>query len=425
MDAVSTTGPASGGRRSLAAVVSVVVVALALVAGAVLPGTPRLGSGERVVGGAGVAAPAPGAASPQERLSAVQAVLDARGAAIRHDDARAYARTQTAKAKTPLFARLAPLPFVRWAYTPASPTTSTDSVVVVPVTLTMRFAGETADATWQETVTLKKVSGAWKVVSEVSRGERTALWDLGAIRVVTGSRSLVIGIDSPTSTLRRYAATADRVVPQVSAVWGKGWSRYAVVVVPRTVAQLGRALGRTAASLDGYAAVTTAEGSSSSGRAVAERVWVNTPAMAELSAVGRQVVLRHEMTHVATAAPEHPDAPLWLVEGVAEWMGYRGSGIPLDVATGDLLDEVRRGRTPPALPDDAAFAGAAVDVAYESAHLACAVIVARYGAADLVALYRQVVIDGDDLSTTFQSLTGQPIASLRKDWLARARGLAS
>ncbi len=421
---MSTAEPGSGGRRAAVAAVVAAVVALVLVGGAVLPRSLPIGSGTRVVGGSGVGAPLPGSASSQARLAEVQKVLDARGAAIRHDDAKAYARTQTTKAKAPVFSRLAVLPIVRWAYVPGAPTTSTESLVVVPVSLTLRLAGETADATWPETVTLRRDAAGWRVASEVSRGERTALWDLGTLRVVTGRRSLVIGIDTSAATLRPYAATADRVVPQVTAVWGKGWSRYAVVIVPRTVGQLGRALGRSAASLDGYAAVTTAEGSSPHG-AVAERVWVNTPAMAGLSSIGRQVVLRHEMTHVATAAPEHPDAPLWLVEGVAEWMGYRGSGIPLAVATGDLLDEVRRGRTPAALPDDKAFSGAGVDVAYESAHLACATIVARYGAADLVALYRAVVIDGDDVSTALQTLTGTTISALQKDVRARARSLAS
>ncbi|MFN8148043.1 MAG: hypothetical protein U0R76_11315 [Candidatus Nanopelagicales bacterium] len=420
---MSTSAPGSGGRRAAVAATVAAVVALVLVGGAVLPHGLPIGSGTRVVGGPGVAAPVP--PSAQARLAEVQKVLDARSVAVRRDDARAYAATQTRGAKAPLFSRLAVLPVVRWSYATSAPTSSTASLVVVPVTLTFRFKGENADATWLETVTLVRGSSGWRVSSEVSRGERTALWDLGTLRVVTGTRSLVIGVDTPTSTLRRYAATADRVVPQVTAVWGKGWSRYAVVVVPRTVAQLGRALGRSAKSLDGYAAVTTAEGSPTAGRGVAERVWVNTPAMAELSALGRQVVLRHEMTHVATSAPEHPDAPLWLVEGVAEWMGYRGSGIPLDVATGDLLDAVRRGRVPAALPTDAAFTGAQVDVAYESAHLACVTIVARYGAADLVKLYRAVVIDGDDLSTAFQSLTGEPISALQKDWKARATSLAS
>lgn len=415
--------PSRVGRRLLVA--GGVLAAGVLVVGTAVVVPRPFGSGVRTVAPAGVAAPLPGAAtSPEQRLALVQQVLDRRGAAVRRDDATAYAGTQVARAKAPLFARLKVLPLVRWAYTPSSPTTSTADLVVLPVRLTTRLAGETADATSYETITLRRTGSRWLVVSEVTRGDRAALWDLGTLRVVRGARSLVIGIDAPASTLRAYAATSDRVVPQVTAVWGKAWSRYAVVIVPRTVSQLARALGRTATSLDGYAAVTTAEGVPDATHHVAERVWVNTPAMAGLSSIGRQVVMRHEMTHVATYAPEHPDAPLWLVEGVAEWMGYRGSGIPLDVATGDLLDDVRRGRVPQPLPADAAFAGDGVDVAYESAHLACALVVSRHDASTLVALYRAVAIDGDDVATAYEAVTGDPLSALEDAWRDRARRLA-
>ncbi|HET7901900.1 MAG TPA: hypothetical protein VFL59_11985 [Candidatus Nanopelagicales bacterium] len=419
-----TTAASRPAGRRLAVATAVVVAVLVAVVVALLPRAAPFGNAARSVVGPGVAAPVPAGETGEARLAAVTSVLDARATAVRKDDAKGFARTQTRTARAPAFARLAVLPFVRWAYTPGPPTTSSSQVVVVPVTLTTRLAGETADATWTEAVTLARSGATWLVTSEVSVGGRTALWDLGTLRVARGARSLVIGIDTPTTTLRRYAATADRVVPQVAAVWGSDWSRFAVVIVPRTVGQLARALGRSPGSLDGYAAVTTSEGALA-GHHVTERVWINTPAMADLSSLGREVVLRHELTHVATWAPEHPGAPLWLVEGVAEWMGYRGSGIPLQVATGDLLDEVRRGRTPAALPADSAFSGDAVDIAYESSHLACAVVVARFGVPALVSLYRKVVLEGEELSTAYQQVTGEPLTGLRASWRAKARALAS
>ena len=265
------------------------------------------------------------------------------------DDARAYAATQTRGAKAPLFSRLAVLPVVRWSYATSAPTSSTASLVVVPVTLTFRLKGENADATWLETVTLVRGSSGWRVSSEVSRGERTALWDLGTLRVVTGTRSLVIGVDTPTSTLRRYATTADRVVPQVTAVWGKGWSRYAVVVVPRSVTQLGRALGRSAASLDGYAAVTTAEGSPTAGHGVAERVWVNTPAMAELSALGRQ----RDLVNPGIARHDLELGPRERVQGRRQQIGWRHAArcTDHDLTLARVLErrELRAGQTMPHL----------------------------------------------------------------------------
>lgn len=416
--------------RARRSVPVLVLVCAALVVGLVvaLPRSLPLGSGVRVVPGPGVAAPVPAAQSPEERLAEVQALLDRRGAAVRHDDGRTYAATQTASAKAPLFARVSVLPFVRWAYVLGSPTSSSSSQVVVPVRLVTRLRGEDGDAVTPETITLRRAASGWLVVAETTRGDRAALWELGSLRVVTGTRSLVIGVDSPARTLRAYAAVADRTVPQVSAVWGTGWSRFAVIVVPRDVGQLARALGRTPASLEGYAAVTTAEGPSRANGHVALRVWANTPALAGLSGLGREVVVRHELTHVATRAPERVEAPLWLVEGVAEWMGYRGSGIPLDIATGDLLDVVREGRAPRQLPTQADFDGDAVDVAYESAHLACAVLVSRYGADALVAVYRATVSGAgtpdEDAAAAVLAVTGKSLADLENAWRARARALA-
>jgi hypothetical protein len=418
--------PSRAGR--LVPLVLVVVAALVAAAVVVLPRSLPWGTAHRVVAGAPVAGPVPGGSSAAGRLADVAELLARRGQAVRKRDADSYAATQTAKAKAPLFARVGVLPWVRWTYTLGAPTSSSADEVVVAVRLTTRLAGETADAVAHETVTVRRSGSVWKVAAEVTRGDRAQLWELGALRVVTGKRSLVIGVDTSARTLRAYAALADRAVPRVSAVWGTGWSRFAVVVVPRTVAQLARALGRTSSSLSGYAAVTTAEGAPAPGAHAAQRIWTNTAALADLSSVGREVVLRHELTHVATYAPERTLAPLWLVEGVAEWTGYRGSGISLAVATGDLLVATRSGRLPSGLPGEKDFTGADVDIAYESAHLLCSVIVRTYGVAALVQVYRETVSGSgtpdEDAAAAVLRVTGHPLSDLESAWRARATALA-
>ena len=156
-----------------------------------------------------------------------------------------------------------------------------------------------------------------------------------------------------------------------------------VVLVPRDQAQAARGLGRRSQDLDGLAAVTTTGGSGT-----ALRVWINTSTLLPLSGVGQAVVLRHEVVHVATRAPLDRSTPLWLEEGFAEYVGYRGSGIPLSVATTDLLRVVRAGSRPAPLPVDSAFHSGDLTVAYESAQLACDEVVSRVGLAGLLRLYR-------------------------------------
>lgn len=84
-------------------------------------------------------------------------------------------------------------------------------------------------------------------------------------------------------------------------------------------------LGSPASSYRGIAAVTTGE---TGGRehAPADRIIVNPDAYGLLGSLGKQVVLTHETTHVATRADTTSATPLWLSEGYADWVGYRGSG---------------------------------------------------------------------------------------------------
>jgi hypothetical protein len=429
--------PHRGGRLAVGLVALLVAVALVVGAAVVVPRALVSGTGARAVAGPGSVrslsppgtSPDPGAAAP-DRDSAIAAVLARRGVAVTRDDATAWRRTQTAVAKAPQFARLAALPVTRWVYEIRSTSPGTDAAtVVLDVGLHLRYDVDTIDAVIHERVTVRRGSSGWLVVAEATSGRRAQPWDLGAISTVRGRRSLVIGIDTPTSTLRSYARLADAAVPDISAVWGTDWNQRPVVLVPRTVAQLGRALGRTPASLAGYAAVTTGELRADDEADPALRVWLNTPSMAALSSLGRRVVVRHELTHVATNAPGTPDVPLWLEEGFAEYVGYRGSGIQLSDELRELVQAQRSGSPPAHLPTQKTFDGSDVDLAYEGADLACRVIAEKHGQKQLVRLYR-LTIDGHgteaaNLEAALRAVTGSGTAALESAWHARLRALAS
>jgi hypothetical protein len=429
-------GRARGGLGVAAGTVAVaVVVALLVGLGLVLPRALSSGTGARAVAGAGSGSSATGSSTDPgsgsaDRESAIESVLARRGAAVTRDDAAGWRRTQTAAAKAPQFARLAALPVTRWAYEIRSLDPGKDvDTAVLDVGLHLRYDVDTTDAVIHERVTVRHGSSGWLVVAETTAGRRAQPWELGALSVVHGTRSLVIGIDTPTSTLRSYAALVDATVPDVNAVWGTGWNQRPVLVVPHTVAQLGRALGRTPASLASYAAVTTGEVRGDDDAVPALRVWLNTPSMAELSALGREVVVRHELTHVATDAPGTPDVPLWLEEGFAEYVGYRGSGIALTDELRELLRVQRSGSVPAHLPTQETFDGSDVDLAYEGADLACRVIAEKYGQKQLVRLYRLTVAgrgtEEANLEAALRTVTGSGTAALETAWHARLRALAS
>jgi hypothetical protein len=151
--------------------------------------------------------------------------------------------------------------------------------------------------------------------------------------------------------------------------------------------------------------------------------------MADLSSLGRGVVVRHEVTHVATAAPSTPGVPLWLEEGFAEYVGYRGSGIALRVELGELVRAQRKGRVPAHLPTEAMFEGDEVDIAYEAGDLACRVVADTYGQKALVRLYRLTVAgsrsENENLDAALRAVTGSGTEALEAAWHARLRALAA
>ncbi|WP_432132589.1 hypothetical protein [Streptomyces tendae] len=322
----------------------------------------------------------------------VQRVLDRRAAAVLAHDAAAYARTGTGTG----FDHLSAIPLAAWSYR-VRDVQRTGDTATADVELRYRVEGyDRGPVTAGRTVRLSRDGGggAWSVDSDRPAKESGQQpWDQGAVEVVRGTHSLVLGVGQSTAMLRRFADLADRAVPAVSDAWDGDWSRRVVVVVPRSVEGMAGLLGSPASSYRGIAAVTTGE---TGGRehAPADRIIVNPDAYGLLGSLGKQVVLTHETTHVATRADTTSATPLWLSEGYADWVGYRGSGRTAAQAAPELADAVAEGRVPARLPTDEDF-GFTADAeelarAYEGGWLACRMIAEQWGEDRLDAFYRSV-----------------------------------
>ncbi len=414
-------------RWPVVAAALAVLVSLGAIASA-LPDTPRIGvvaQDPASLGDApGDAAGVPGEVlDPTSRRAALAQLLVDRGEAVRTGDRRAYRAQNAPGAVVPAFDRLAALPLAGWGYTIDALTSAEDPrEVELAVTVRYRLDVDVADAVVGERLTVRYDGTAWRVVREETDGPRAQPWDLGDLTVVRGSSSLVIGVGVDATIARSYARLADRVTPDVSAVWGRTWSRAPVLVVARTTTMAARGLDRSAESMRAIAAVTTAEDGldSRAGGRGADRVWTNTPTMATLTELGREIVLRHEITHVAAGAAATGRTPLWLEEGFAEYVGYRGSGVPLRTATRTVLAEQRAGRGPRTLPSASDFSGGSIAVAYEAAHLACSLVVQQVGEDGLARLYRATAAGTGDadanVAAALREVLGVLTPQFQRQW---------
>ncbi|RSS04029.1 hypothetical protein [Streptomyces sp. WAC00469] len=332
---------------------------------------------------------APSAADTARRT--VQQLLDRRAAAVLHHDPAAYAATGARDA----YPNLSSVPFADLTYRVTAVHRSGDTATA-DAELRYRLAGyDDAPVTAERTLTLATTaSGGWYVTADRPAARSAQqLWDQGRVMAVRGRSVLVLGVGQSASALRGYAGLADRAVPAVSSAWDGAWSRHVVVLVPGSLEGMAALLGSRAADYRGIAAVTTGE-ARSGGRAPADRIIVNPDAYGLLGPLGKQVVLTHETTHVATRAHTGAATPLWLSEGYADWVGYRNSGRTPEQAAPELAGAVAAGELPDALPADRDFAftgdATALARAYEGGWMACRMIADRWGERRLDAFYRAV-----------------------------------
>ncbi|WP_406305516.1 hypothetical protein OHA61_28990 [Streptomyces sp. NBC_00885] len=338
--------------------------------------------------------------APDTTVRDIQRTLEARAAAVVGHDESAYLAAVDPAAgalravERREFSNLADVPLSSWEYR-LGDVKRQGTRAVAQAELRYRIAGyDSAPVTVSRTLELTRHDGRWYVTADrAGKGGGRQLWQQGEVQVARGRRSLVLAVGQDAKRLRAVAATADRAVPAVSAAWPSRWAGRLVVLVPASLDAMGALLGAPSAAYRGIAAVTTGE-TAAAGSAPADRVIVNPEAYAVLGDYGQGVVLTHETTHVATRAYTSAATPMWLSEGFADWVAYRGTGSTTGQIAPELQRAVRRGDLPPVLPADADFAfggdGDTLARAYEGGWLACELIAERWGEQKLTAFYRAV-----------------------------------
>jgi hypothetical protein len=248
----------------------------------------------------------------------------------------------------------------------------------------------------------------------------TPPWEIDSVQAAAGRHSYVVGAGSG-ELLRTFAADLDRASASVGGLLGEPPPRLVLLISADRDQASHMAPGSVG---PGLAAVTTQLGPAGR-KAGPVRILADAGALAELDPASRTAVFGHEAFHVATQS--QGPVPRWLAEGLADYAGYRDSGIGVERAVAGLLRHARANGVPQELPEDAAFADPGrATVAYEGAHLAVRLLVAEYGDAHVVALYREVAAGGDAaMARAVREILGTDVASITMTWQAEVTSLAT
>ena len=367
--------------------------------------------------------------------------IDAFAAGLDPDDTALSFRAQERSD----LSNLAAVPLASWTYHVAS--VSTDAATLATVTKQRKAPALIAQVTLSYQLpgvdVVPSTHDLW--LTFVTRHGRTYLagdsdlaasgfaswvgpWRYGKLGVARGAHSIVLGPAGETALLQSLATEVDAAVPQVRSVLGatvptSRWPGDVAVIVPSSPAEFGALTGSTSSTITDVSAAAVTDGIDPvSGEAFGQRLVLNPSELGMLTSTGRQIVLRHEITHLATATLISAVTPRWLVEGFAEYIGNLGTGQPVATAASELKALVRSGGLPAALPADTSFSatGTALAAVYEESWLACRYIAATAGQAGLVRFYASVGQSIDPAAVAvpaaLQSVLHDSVATFTARW---------
>jgi hypothetical protein len=435
-----------------AAVVVAVLGGLALVsfpAGAPAP-DPGGGPGRPM----GAVSPAPPVDhADATRTGAVTDLLRRRAKAVVDHDEQAFLATIDPRAGEPfittqrrLFTNLAGVAFDEWSYQ----LRADDALDVTE--LPDRVTESPSDELWAPAVDLRyalrggdviptdrtmgylfaRHGDAWYLRSDTALdtlGRRTwrGPWDFAPCVVTTTRHGIVLSHPGSQPMVDRLTRELDPSVEAVSELWPTQWSQRVAVMLPDSPGEM-RALVGPDFPVESVVAVAVADRVDNKTRTVAgQRVVLSPSGVRALSIASLRVVLRHEITHLAARADTVDGSPTWLLEGFADYVGYRDSGVTLAEGAPDLAKRVRQDGPPAALPEDRAFRsrGPDLDLAYQQSWSIARFIADRYSEKTLIEVYRRLAgagpVSARETDDMLRELLGVDRAALVEGWQSYLR----
>ncbi|MFD0202761.1 MULTISPECIES: hypothetical protein [Saccharothrix] len=390
---------------------------------AVVPATPT-------------APPASADTAATSRADAVRALLERRARAVRDRDEVAFtadldplADAGFRQRQRDLFRNLSAVPLAEWEYAldgevdlTALDLPAADDVWAPEVRLSYRLGGVDVAPSGQAMAYLfTRRDGRWYLNSDTALeplGRRTwrGPWDFGPCQVHAGTGGFVLSHPGGEVLAARVLDELDDAVAAVTEVWGQAWARQVAVLIPASPAEMVALVGPGFAT-GAIAGVAVADGvDRDTHTARGQRVVLNPDSAGALSPLALRVLLRHEITHIAARGETVDGAPMWVLEGFADYVGYRRSDVPPRKAAPLLAAQVRDG-LPAALPSDADFRGAGMELAYQQAWSLNLYLASSLGEPGLVALHRRLArVRASEVDGVLLEVTGGDTAALVRGW---------
>ncbi|MFV8051051.1 peptidase [Mycobacterium sp. 48b] len=205
------------------------------------------------------------------------------------------------------------------------------------------------------------------------------------------ARLLALGGTQSQALLSRLGSELGEAAATVTAFWGPDWPRDIEIAVAGSDQQF-RVLAGGAPDI---AATTTAA-----------RIMF-APGAAGMSPAALRIVLRHELFHYAARSATAADAPRWLTEGVADYVGRPPTAAPADAA---VLAQVPT-------DTDLDTPGAARSLAYDRAWWFSRYVADAYGVPKLRELYLRACGHGHpDVPTAIRETLGSDLDAVVAGW---------
>lgn len=226
----------------------------------------------------------------------------------------------------------------------------------------------------------------------------------GPLHLADGRSVYLVGT---APVLTRIAAEIAGAVVSVVGFWGDAWNRQIVIVAADSDAQFAAETRQTGGQWNDVAAATVVDGFDPARRIVTGERIVFAPGANMMSQGSLRIVLRHELFHYASRADTAADAPRWLAEGVADYVGR-----PQIPVTGQAALATR-------LPSDEDFnaTGQQLSAAYDRAWLFARFVADTYGPPTLRRLYLLACGPGHpDAATAVSAVLGTSVPDLLSRW---------